>query len=110
MSKGETGSSHITHSSAPWTPNNPLCEHLTFLLATQHPKPFLCLGSPPPLTTSFGEAKNVRNSVSRNPLQRRSSHVTRAEPIKHSSRPCIISSTSFIFFESHRNSWPWGAL
>ena len=48
MSKGETGSSHITHSSAPWIPNNPLCGHLTFLLATQHPKPFLCLGNPPP--------------------------------------------------------------
>ena len=41
VSKGETGSSHVTHSPAPRAPNNPLCGHLTFLLDTQHPKPFL---------------------------------------------------------------------
>lgn len=41
MSKGETGSSHVTHSPAPGAPNNPLCGHLTFLLVTQQPKSFL---------------------------------------------------------------------
>lgn len=61
-----------------------------------------------PMTASVRVAKKVRNSVSQNPLQQYSSHVTWAGGPKHSSRTLRHELYSFIF-ESHRNSWPWGS-
>ena len=58
------------------------------------------------MTASFREAKTGRNSVSQNPLQHYSSHVTWARWLKH--RDLGHELYSFTFFESHRNSRPWG--
>ena len=58
------------------------------------------------MTASFREAKTGRNSVSQNPLQHYSSRVTWAGWLKH--RDLGHELYSFTFFESHRNSRPWG--